>query len=281
MTPPATHNTAPPGPTPAKRPPWLQFVKIKAFWPVRHRLSLPGLPAAFEGLRLLHLSDLHFHRRWFPAHDALLADLARDPPDLICITGDFVEDKYDHRPALPLLRRFCTGLSSRLGTFAILGNHDGDLLRTRLHGCGLHLLESENAIIRPENAQNAELELLGLPGVDRADVDPAALPAKHPARPRIVLAHFPDLVHLPGLAADVYLAGHTHGGQLCLPSGRPLLTHDSLPKTMCRGVHRIDQTWLVVSRGMGFSKWPVRTFCPAEVIELTLTADPTPDPTPP
>ena len=50
--------------------------------------------------------------------------------------------------------------------------------------------------------------------------------------------------------------------------GYPLMTHDSLPKRMSQGVHRTHGTWLIVGRGFGFSTWPFRLFCPAEVIEV-------------
>ena len=50
----------------------------------------------------------------------------------------------------------------------------------------------------------------------------------------------------------------------------PLIRHDSLPQELCRGVHRLAHSWFVVSRGLGFSSWRFRVFCPAEVIELRL-----------
>jgi predicted MPP superfamily phosphohydrolase len=66
------------------------------------------------------------------------------------------------------------------------------------------------------------------------------------------------------------LAGHTHGGQACLPGGIPIIRHDTLPRRYCRGVNRLFDTWLVVSRGMGFATRQFRVFCPAEVVELVL-----------
>ena len=92
--------------------------------------------------------------------------------------------------------------------------------------------------------------------------------------PRIVLCHFPDLFPAARhLEPDLYLAGHTHGGQVCLPGGFPLLTHDRVPRRFCKGIHRIDKTWFIVSRGLGFSGPPIRLFCPAEAMELTLVTD--------
>jgi predicted MPP superfamily phosphohydrolase len=96
-----------------------------------------------------------------------------------------------------------------------------------------------------------------------------------PRVPRIVLSHYPDaLVKLQALdvTPDLHFAGHTHGGQVCLPGRVPILRHDTLPRRYCTGVHRFGDTWLVVSRGMGYSTYPIRVFCPAEVVEVVLKA---------
>ena len=122
-----------------------------------------------------------------------------------------------------------------------------------------------------------KVELIGLPGAHRRDLDDRFFPGqppKTPGVPRIVLGHFPDQIRrADGVEADVYLAGHTHGGQVCLPGRRAIIRHDRLPRQYAHGVHRWkDSTWMVVHRGMGFSLLPIRVFCPAEVVEITLRA---------
>jgi predicted MPP superfamily phosphohydrolase len=234
---------------------------------------VPKLPKVLEGFRILHLSDTHLLGRWLGSYDLLLKRLRDAPPDLILFTGDFVDHVFDSRPALPFLERFLTQLTSRLGVWAILGNHDRDLLAPRLGAWGVNLIMGRHVRLESDNAA---VELVGLAGVKRRDFDPdwlTNIPQRQPGVPRIVLGHYPDQVLLiDSLEADVMLSGHTHGGQVCLPGGRALLTHDSLPKHMARGVHRIGHTLLVVSRGFGTVRWPIRLFCPAEVIELTMTA---------
>jgi predicted MPP superfamily phosphohydrolase len=88
------------------------------------------------------------------------------------------------------------------------------------------------------------------------------------------LGHYPDQVRFVShvAAPDLMLVGHTHGGQICLPGGRALLTHDYLPKRMARGVHHFGQTLLIVNRGFGWTRLRLRVFCPAEVVELRLVA---------
>jgi hypothetical protein len=201
----------------------------------------------------------------------LIAALKAHPPDLILFTGDFVDHVLDHRPALPTVERLVTQLTSRLGIFAIVGNHDGDLLSPRLPQWGVQVIDG---LLARLESDDAAIELIGLPGVRRRSFDPdfvASIPRKRAGVPRIVLAHFPDQVGLiHSLRADAMLSGHTHGGQICLPRGKALITHDSLPKKMAKGVHRVGETMLVVNRGFGMTRWSLRLFCPAEVIELRL-----------
>lgn len=235
------------------------------------RVPVPNLPAELGGFRFVHLSDIHARHYWAPAYDALIDRLKRSPPDLLLITGDFVNDLNDHRPGLRVLKRLVPQLSSRLGTFAVLGNHDVDLVAPELAGMNVTLLDSRRAVL--EGAAGTRVELIGLCGVDRRDLDEEfirTLPPREPRTLRIVLSHFPDHFRLiRPLEADFYLSGHTHGGQVCLPGGWPLITHDRMPKKYAKGIHRFGGTWYVVSRGLGYASIPIRVNCPAEVAEIT------------
>ncbi|MBV8782215.1 MAG: metallophosphoesterase [Phycisphaerae bacterium] len=217
------------------------------------------------------MTDLHFRSGWAQPFDELIERVRADPPDLILFTGDLVEHHFDPRPAYASAGRLVSSLTARYGKFAILGNHDGDLLGPMFMAWGLHLL---NAGIETLTINGAPVELVGVPGVRREDLTERFLlrvPPHSPDKLRIVLAHYPDTVRqLTRLKPDLVLSGHTHGGQLCLPGGIPIITHDRLPRRMSKGVHRVFDTWLVVSRGLGFSGFPVRTFCPAEIVEIVI-----------
>lgn len=262
---------------PEQRGPLLQLGLIREFEWNRLHLPIASLPPPLQSLRLLHLSDLHFASIWHPAYDRLIDRVRRDPPDLVFITGDFVDSKIDYRPAWPLVERLIRSLPARMGVFGITGNHDGDFISPRLASLGVRVCTSDAMQL---DIEGATIELIGLAGEDRDDLSSAftqSIPPRRPMTPRIILSHFPDLLRrVEHLRADVILAGHTHGGQVCLPGGVPIIRHDTLPRRYARGVHRVgpnDETWLVVSRGMGFSNYPIRLFCPAEVIEVVLTAD--------
>jgi predicted MPP superfamily phosphohydrolase len=235
-------------------------------------LTIEHLPRELEGLRILHLSDFHTRHYWPAAYDTLLEGIAADPPDLILFTGDFVESKRDHLPAVPHVRRLVEGFHARLGVFGTLGNHDLYDFAPHLDSTKVELIEHQRRFIQ---LKNAGVEVIGLPGVCPTDLDPnflRRLPLRAPRTVRIVMSHFPDhLTRTRHLHPDLFLCGHTHGGQVCLPGGYPVITHSKLPRPWCRGVHQVHgRTWLVVNHGLGFSGLPLRVNCPAEVVELTL-----------
>jgi predicted MPP superfamily phosphohydrolase len=259
-------------PEPTALRPWLQLGTIQRMRWLRYTLPIANLPESMVGLRILHVSDTHVNRTWMPAWTELHRRIAESPPDLILCTGDLVDPKADHRPSLDLARRFLDGLSARLGVWSILGNHDTEMLPLRIDHPNFRLLCSERVTLRDGDAA---LELIGVHGVHPFDLRREFLDSlgdKAPGTVRIALAHFPSQVlALRDVGVDLMLAGHTHGGQVCLPGGIPIITHDLLPRRFARHVHRIDNTWLAVTRGAGFSRYPIRVFCPAEVLEITLT----------
>jgi uncharacterized protein len=252
--------------------PWFQLSDPVGFEWNAYELAIADLPAELEGFRILHLSDLHCRGGWKNAYDALINGVAANPPDLILFTGDFVEDKHNPAFGLTLARRLLTQLKFRLGMFGIRGNHDVYIGPTDLADTPMQLIEARSVIV---GTGPQAIELIAVPGPWRHSMDDSfagLMPPKVPGRPRIILSHVPDHIRLlRSLSPDIFLAGHTHGGQVCLPGGVPILRHDSLPRKFGSGVHRMENAWLVVSRGFGFSSTPIRLFCPSEVAELRLT----------
>ncbi len=250
---------------------WFQFGSIDGFEWTHVTLPVIDLPDGLVGTRIVHLTDLHATSKWHTAYDVILENIRAAKPDLVLITGDFVDDKIDHIPALPTIGRFIDGLSAKLGIYGILGNHDSAHFESRLVGSTVTLLNGQSTTV---SRNGCPIELIGMPGAERWDLTDAwidAFPPPAPSVPRIVMSHFPDHVrHLKRLSPDMLLCGHTHGGQICLP-GRIVVRHnDKLPRKYNNGVHRIDNTWLIANRGLGYTTIPLRLFCPSEVIEIEL-----------
>jgi predicted MPP superfamily phosphohydrolase len=268
--------------------PSLQMLDAVGFEWNTYELAIADLPPQLAGFRIVHLSDLHCRRRWQRAYDHLASRLAADVPDLIIFTGDAVENKNRPHLGLPTARRLMDLLPARLGVLGIRGNHDPNVHAADFARTPLRLIDGQRLLIdaaRPgkppgdrsggrSGDRPAQLEIIAMPGPERENVSHGwfnQLPRRTPGVPRIVMSHYPDhIIRMRWTEPDVYLAGHTHGGQMCLPGGFAPLRHDSLPRALCRGVHRFMDTWYIVNRGLGFSSLPIRTWCPAEVIELRL-----------
>jgi hypothetical protein len=267
-------------------------------------LELPceRLPRAFDGLSLLHLSDLHI-TRWTGQLERWRAALGRLNPDVAVITGDLGHRSWKWQTSLASVQRLLEPLAPRLGTYFILGNHDsvklGPALAETLDGKGGRRVLLQNEVVflqesargievhRPEAGvlkQEAKskkqavprLALIGIHQHRRIDTDiPRALRVGgvNPGDFKLMLLHYPDLVYPAAAAgADVCLAGHTHGGQICWPDGRPLFGQDTLSADQCTGVHRVNGTWMIVNRGIGAAGLRVRMFCPPHAVLMTLRA---------
>lgn len=236
-------------------------------------LPLRSVTADLAGKRIVHLSDTHFRGAWCDGYDRALEQVNALDADFICFTGDWLEDKFDYREGVGTAQRFARALKARFGVYSCLGNHDGDLLAPFLIDAGVNLLVGES---RKIVGGDGALEIIGLPGVSRDDLS-ADLLANFGQPPagttRIVLTHFPDHVKkIASIEPALVLAGHTHGGQWCLPGRRPLFTHDSLQKSQSCGLSQHGMTWLHVSRGLGCSKWNLRIYCPPEMTVIRLLA---------
>lgn len=240
----------------------------------RRTLVLPALPPGLDGLRIVHVSDLHVGPLTDRAAltDAFARVVALDP-DLVCVTGDIVDSaKTDLQAWTPLLAT----LAARRGVFAILGNHDRDagadrVARAIARDTGWRLLRDTVATV---DVDGARLHLLGLEDrrppctTDRLPALVAHVPAGGFA---VLLAHHPDAFDEAAAAAiPLTLAGHTHGGQLAVPYFPQLNVARFMISRRSVGWFRQDGQYLHVSAGLGVSGQRVRVGMPCEITEITL-----------
>jgi predicted MPP superfamily phosphohydrolase len=158
------------------------------------------------------------------------------------------------------------------GFLATLGNHDPSDIVPHLESVGLEVLLNRSLRIRRGAEQIA---VTGIDDVHRyyTPAAAAALTAHDPARFGLALVHSPEFAGEAAAAGyDLYLCGHTHGGQVCLPGGRPLITHLCRHRDLSSGLWRQRAMVGFTSRGAGPSSLPVRFNCPPEVTELRLHA---------
>jgi hypothetical protein len=229
-------------------------------------LLLPRLPAAWDGLTILHVSDLHFKGTPDRPYFEYVMDRCREwDPDLVAVTGDLVDSSWHHHWIVRVFSR----LRWRVGAYAILGNHDSwrdaPRIRRRLRRVGMRVLANTWE----------QVEVRGLPLVVIGHEGPWFRPAPDltgcPAGGfRLLLSHTPDNIgwaRRHGVA--LMLAGHNHGGQIRLPVIGSVFAPSRYGRCYDCGTFFEAPTLLHVHRGLG-AQHPVRYNCRPEVAKLIL-----------
>ena len=244
-------------------PNWIEVVPIE--------ITIPNLSRAFDGFKVVQISDLHTSK-FMP--DTRLAKIFRlvnqQQPDLIAITGDFIT--MDCKVDGEKLHQQLSQLHSKYGTVAVMGNHD--------HGRKINLVKQTLAQSNILNLENQVLtikqegKLLAFAGLD----DPywgkpnlaqvlTLLPDDAPA---IFLVHEPDYIEKSAKTHRfaLQLSGHTHGGQIKIPFLDPLvLPHGG--KKYYAGLNQVENTATYTNRGLGMTNLPLRIGSRPEITVFT------------
>lgn len=237
-------------------------------------LRLPGLPAGFDGYRILQISDLHLDLA--PGlGEAIVRAVAGREVDLCVLTGDFRatdSGPFTETEILAPLAAIRQAVRAADGCLAILGNHDAADMVAPFEHLGLHVLINETHRLR---RGGHEIAITGIDDVHRYYTAAVAAAVEVLAADSfgVLLAHSPELAgEAAGAGYGLYLCGHCHGGQICLPGGRPLVKHLTRHHDLYAGLWQHGQMWGYTSTGAGMSTVPVRFNCPAEVTEFHLHA---------
>ena len=235
-------------------------------------LKYSNLPAAFNGFRILHLSDLHIDN--VPGFALIMRDKIKNLDFDICfLTGDYRKDlcgSITHilKP-FKILYRY---IQAPYGTFAVLGNHDTYLMAQYEKEVGLELLVNESVNIEKDGQK---ILVTGTDDPFNYYTEQAMLSLETRGYDfKIALVHTSELAKVAAAHKyDLYLCGHTHGGQICLKQGIPLISHQFEGKKFNHGLWKIGRMTGYTSRGVGASGIPVRFNCPAEITLFTLVSE--------
>lgn len=246
----------------------------------RYDLVLDSFPRAAPELTVAFASDFHAGPVTHPALLRKACDrLAEVRPDVVLYGGDYVFLEARHvEPLAPLLG----AVPAALGRYAILGNHDlwthEQEIIDRLESNNIQLLMNRNVALP---APYEDISIIGLDDGLSGDPDPErAFADAGPAR--IVMTHSPATLDcLRGYRFDLAFGGHTHGGQIALPGGHPILVPlGSRGRKLGRGalhtgIHDTAGV-LIVSRGVGYVDIPIRLFACPDIVVCTLRGPATP-----
>ena len=243
-----------------------------------YALSFPNLPAAFDGLRIVQLSDIH-GAGFGKGNARLLRAVRETKPDLIALTGDLADRDTDFADVDTLL----AALTALAPVYYVSGNHEWSAhalapLQSRFERHGVRYLRNEAVTLERGGAR------LVLAGVEdpngRADQPtPEEVAAALPADEfRVLLGHRNDWVtDHPDLPVDLILCGHAHGGVIRLPLlGGVLDHHGTFFPEYTDGVFNSGTYKMVVSRGLGNTGGVPRFYNNPEVVTVTLKKEDSP-----
>ncbi|MCK4668087.1 metallophosphoesterase [Candidatus Dependentiae bacterium] len=224
-----------------------------------------------ESFTILHLSDLHL--REFGRREQRLVDyLDGVTPDVIIITGDFIEDFS----ALYKFEKIFRSMKSKFGVFGVLGNNDYGLsangarvktLEAFLKDMNITILRNQSIII------GNQIRLVGVDDPHRGydNMVKAFREVAKSDKLRIVLTHSPETVDfLLSRQPDLILTGHTHGGQVALPIFGPVFLNIKKGFKINAGLNYFNNIPVYLSKGIGTTLFPIRFNCRPELTLITL-----------
>ncbi|MBN1978059.1 MAG: metallophosphoesterase [Anaerolineae bacterium] len=239
-------------------------------------LASADLDPAAPPVRIVHLTDTHIERLSY-REEAVIDKVNALRPDIIVFTGDYINTTYfGDATAHEHFREFVAQLQAPYGIYATRGTVEPspDYMANLIEGTEIVWLEQEAVTV---NGRGQQVTLVGV-NCDHDDGDIARLDQAMAGIPRdaftLLLFHSPDLIHEAAAhGIDLYLGGHTHGGQLRLPFYGAIVTASKYGKRYEAGLFQEGGTTMVISRGIGFEGYSMpraRFLCPPEIVSIEL-----------
>jgi len=228
-----------------------------------HDFVLADLPAAFDNFTILHLSDLHLDLH--PAMPAALIErLQTVEYDISVLTGDLrVKSFGPYAPAIAALHQVQAHLKGPV--YGVLGNHDTIRMVPALEEMGIHMLLNE-AVALERGGETLYLAGIDDPHYYRADNLEKTCERIPAEAISILLSHSPEVYrHAAHIGFNIMLCGHTHGGQICLPGGIPVVRNTRCPRQFYAGSWTYQHLLGYTSVGSGASVVDVRLNCRPEI----------------
>ncbi len=257
---------------------WMNYFALaQALQITQLDLRIPGWSSRRRHLKIAALADIHLgsHANDISRLAEIVTTVNDWDPDIVLLLGDYVNTQFFGGGRIPphAIAEVLRSLDSKLGTYAVLGNHDwhydGYSVWTALEAHGIAVLENTSKKIKDTCG---DFWVIGLADEQtrRPDVD-AAFASTKDSELALVLAHDPATFFRIPSGPYLTLSGHTHGGQFRLPVIGPIFNSSNAPLKWSSGYVIENGRHLFVSRGLGTSILPMRFNCPPEVCFLTVS----------
>lgn len=240
-----------------------------------HIYTTDEISSEFNGFKIVHLSDYH-NKNFGKGQKRLIQKISALEPDIIVITGDIVDS---YRTNVERAIELAEETAKIADTYYITGNHehlldnkDFDKLINGIEQAGVNCLVDENVNIE---GNGESFVLTGFDDESLVNIE-YNCPKLADEKLNIVLAHEPQLIadYSAHGNIDLVLTGHAHGGQFRLPFiGAVYAPDQGLNPEYTEGMHKVGDTTMIVSRGIGNSAFPLRLFNFPEIVEITLESE--------
>lgn len=244
-----------------------------------------NIPAAFNGYKIAHISDLH-SASFGKDNERLLTSLAETYPDIIVITGDLFDYRWGDISIGMSFAEECVRIAP---TYFVSGNHESDGyeyadISSALRKIGVTVLDDERAVLTKSGEQITLIGLLDYhilyDNKSRVKIETVIRDALSGLRTdsdgyTILLAHRPEQIDIyASYGVNIVFSGHAHGGQFRLPLiGGIYAPGQGLFPKYTAGLHTVDNTNIVISRGLGNSGFPFRFNNRPEIVVATLECE--------
>jgi len=246
----------------------------------QYNITHEKIPAGFDGYRIAQVADLH-NTEFGEDNETLLSLLAESEPDIIVFTGDQVDAR---RKDLDVVIEFVKQAVQIAPCYLVTGNHEGSIpetsrLNATLKDMGVTVLEDEIVTLR---SADDTLSLIGVDdptrknrflevGQEAAMDEVLASLCPKAEGYSILLSHRPEYLELYAkYGVDLVFSGHAHGGQVRIAGQGIFDPHQGLFPKYDAGVYTMDNTTMVLSRGLGNSLFPWRINNPPELVVVEL-----------
>jgi len=235
--------------------------------------AFSGLPVGFDNTRILLVTDLHVDGM-DGLTEMIITTLGDVDYDFCILGGDYSFGYNDDRGLVcRRMRTIAEFLGRKSKVFGVLGNHDKYKIGQLLNECSVEILLNETVCIEKGSDK---IYIAGLDDTHYYGADDLELADKDitDGAFKIMVCHSPErYLEAADAGYSLYLSGHTHGGQVCLPGGVALVTSATVPRRLVKGKWSYRGMSGYTSRGVGTSGIPVRYFCPPEMTVVTLRCE--------